>query len=80
MLPELDDRPPDKKTTEVIRDIANSVTPMLSWTADYPSAHPSQKLPVLDIQTTTFEVSFLLYFSSPSIHHLGFILTIFLGL
>ena len=33
------------RTAEVIRDIANSVTPMLSWTADYPSAHSSMKFP-----------------------------------
>ena len=48
--PELDQRPPDMRTAEVIRKIADSVTPMLSWTADYPSAHSSKKLPVLDIQ------------------------------
>ena len=41
----------------MIKDIANSVTPMLSWTADYPSAHSSQKLPVLDIQTWVCETS-----------------------
>ena len=55
MLPELDERPSDKRIAEGIRDIANSVTPISSWTEDYPSAHPSQKLPVLDIQTWLFE-------------------------
>ena len=50
MPPENDMRLPDMRTAEVIRDIANSITPMLSWTADYPSAHDSLKLPVLDVQ------------------------------
>ena len=49
--PENDVRLPDMRTAEVIRDIANSITPMLSWTSDYPSAHDSLKLPVLDVQT-----------------------------
>ena len=34
----------------MLRDIANSVTPMLTWTCDFPSSHVSGKMPVLDIQ------------------------------
>ena len=39
----------------MVRGIANSVTPMLKWTCDYPSAHSSGKMPVLDIQTWVIE-------------------------
>ena len=43
------DDPADARTASVLRDIANSVTAMLSWTIDYPSANRDGKLPVLDI-------------------------------
>ena len=43
------------RTAEVVRGIANSVTPMLTWTCDYPSAHSVGKMPVLDIQTWVVE-------------------------
>ena len=52
---ESDTRPSDERTAEVIKRIANTVTSMLSWTVDYPSAHSSNKLPVLDIQTWVTE-------------------------
>ena len=48
--PDSDDRPADQRTAEAIREIANSVSDMLSWTCDFPSNHSSQKMPVLDIQ------------------------------
>ena len=43
--------PPDKRTALIIRDIANSISGMLRWTADYPSAHSNNRLPILDIET-----------------------------
>ena len=52
---EEDRRPADQRTAEVMRDIANSVTTMLKWTCDYPTAHVSGKMPVLDIQTWVIE-------------------------
>ena len=45
----------DQSTARVLKDIADSVTDMLVWTADFPSAHESGKLPVLDICTWTVE-------------------------
>ena len=50
-----DNRSVDQRTAELVRKIANSVTPMLKWTCDYPSAHLSGKMPVLDIQTWVIE-------------------------
>ena len=47
--PDDDTRSPDERTAMVFKDIANSVTPMLTWTVDFPSSHPDGKLPVLDI-------------------------------
>ena len=35
---------------EVIRDIANSIDPMIQFTVDTPSSHENKKLPILDIQ------------------------------
>ena len=49
--PDLDDRPPDRRTAEVVRSIADSVTSMLVWTVDYPSTNPSGRLPILEIET-----------------------------
>ena len=48
---ENDDRQPDERTAEVVRQIANSVTGMLVWTADFPSSNTSGKLSILDIET-----------------------------
>ena len=42
---------PDKRTALIIKDIADSVTGMLKWTADFPSAHTNDRLPILDIET-----------------------------
>ena len=41
--------PPDERSALVIKAIANSITPMLSWTTDVPSANISGKMPVLDL-------------------------------
>ena len=46
---------PDKRTALIIKDIADSVTDMLRWTADYPSAHSNGRLPILDIETWCIE-------------------------
>ena len=43
--------PPDKRTALVIKDIADSVTEMFRWTADFPSAHSNGRLPILEIDT-----------------------------
>ena len=40
----------------VLKDITDSVSEMLVWTADYLSAHQNGKLPVLDICTWTVEM------------------------
>ena len=49
--PSEDDRLPDRRTAEVVKCMADSVSSMLTWTADYPSANDSGKLPILDIET-----------------------------
>ena len=40
---------PEERTATVIKEIANSISPMLSWTTDIPSANSSGKMPVLDL-------------------------------
>ena len=50
-----DSVPSDQNTARVLKDIADSVTDLLIWTADLPSAHQDGKLPVLDICTWTVE-------------------------
>ena len=47
--------PPDKRTALIIREVANSITGMLTWTADFPSAHSNGRLPILDIETWSSE-------------------------
>ena len=39
-------------TMEVIRQIANTIDPMIQLTVDMPSSHENQKLPILDIQAS----------------------------
>ena len=39
----------DKRTSLVIKDIANSVHPMIQMEEDYPSNHSDGKLPILDL-------------------------------
>ena len=51
----VDNREPDRRTAEVVKQIADSVTGMLVWTADFPSANSNGKLPILDIETWTEE-------------------------
>ena len=46
---------PDQWTAEVLRNVAESVSPMLKWTADSPSSHDTGKMPVLDICLWTEE-------------------------
>ena len=47
--------PTDKHTALVVQQIANSVTSMLRFTADFPSNHQNGKMPVLDICMWTTE-------------------------
>ena len=49
--PSMDDRQPDRRTAEVVKCIADSISPMLVWTVDYPTANRSGRLPILDLET-----------------------------
>ena len=40
---------PDRKTMERLQEIANAIHPSIRVTIDYPSNHPDNRLPVLDI-------------------------------
>ena len=40
----------DKITARVVREVANSITNMIRMEEDYPSNHPSNKLPILDLE------------------------------
>jgi hypothetical protein len=42
--------PADERTLKLVQSIANSIWNNLQWTVDYPSAHPSKRMPVLDLQ------------------------------
>ena len=55
--PEADTRPPGQRTAEAFQAVANSITSMLKWTADFPEAHDDQKLPVLDLALWCMETS-----------------------
>ena len=62
--------PPDEHTASVVQQVANTVTSMLRFTADFPSKHPSRKMPVLDICMWTSEseqgtVSHYEFYSKP---------------
>jgi hypothetical protein len=46
---ERDDQP-DKITARVLRELANSITPMVKMVEDYPSNHPTGRLPILDLE------------------------------
>ena len=39
----------DIRTLKVLRDIADSIVPMLKWEFDTPSSHENERLPVLDL-------------------------------
>jgi hypothetical protein len=41
---------PDKVTARVLRELANSITPMIRMVEDFPSNHLSGKLPILDLE------------------------------
>ena len=45
------DIPADKRTAEILTAIGNSIFNFIRLTCDYPSAHPSGLMPILDIQT-----------------------------
>ena len=50
----IDNRPSDQRTAEVVRDLANTIMPgMLELEEDYPSKHVSEKLPILDLHVWT---------------------------
>ena len=61
---------PDERTALVFCQIANSVTSMLQWTADWPSANLDKKLPVLDLsvwcqETVNGTVTLYKFYSKP---------------
>ena len=43
-------KPPDETTAIVLRSIANSIMLMINMEEDFPSNHPSGKLPILDLE------------------------------
>ena len=43
-------RPRDQVTADLIRTIANTITPMIQLEEDVPSKHSSNKLPILDLE------------------------------
>ena len=45
-----DDRGDDERTFETIRQIGNSVNPMIQLTVDYPSKHANGRFPILDLE------------------------------
>ena len=49
--------PDDERTMEVIKDIANSVDPMIKMTIDFPSKHEDKKVPMLDVKVWLEEKS-----------------------
>ena len=49
MPPEEDTTQNDERTANECMEIANSISPMIKWTCDFPSAHHDGKLPVLDL-------------------------------
>ena len=40
----------DARTVEVLREVANSIHPMITMEEDYPSKHSDKKLPILDLK------------------------------
>ena len=47
---EEDHRGDDERTFETIRQIGDSINPMIQLTVDYPSKHPSGRVPILDLE------------------------------
>ena len=46
---EVDEVPSDKRTFEIVREVGDSVDPMIQLTVDYPSNHPINRVPILDL-------------------------------
>ena len=44
------DEPPDKRTAEIIKEIANGICNFIEVEIDYPSAHNYKYMPILDIE------------------------------
>ena len=42
--------PPDLRTARLLRNVANSIVPMIKMKEDVGSNHPSGKLPILDLE------------------------------
>ena len=45
--------PEDKRTIEILQDIANTIFQCVQFTVDCPSNYPNGKVPVLDLQVCT---------------------------
>ena len=71
VMPALEDQTlPDQRTAIVCCDVANSITSMIQWTPDWPSANIHNKLPVLDLcvwceETGEGTVTFYQFYSKP---------------
>ena len=53
--------PDDERTMLVVRDIANSIDPMIQMTVDFPSNHEDKKVPMLDVKVWMKENNELYY-------------------
>ena len=57
------DLPDDQVTMNVIKDIANNIEDMIVMTADYPSNHKVNRVPMLDVEVWINEEDNLIYYS-----------------
>ena len=57
------DLPDDQVTMNVIKDIANSIEDMIVMTADFPSNHKVNRVPMLDVEVWINEEDNLIYYS-----------------
>ena len=62
--------PDDERTMKVVKDIANSIDPMIQMTIDVPSKHEDHKVPMLDVKAWLDENNgneiFYLFYEKPT--------------
>ena len=73
---EVSNTAPDEHTANIVQQIANSVTSMLTFTSDFPSKHANGKMPVLDISMWTTEteegtISNYEFYSKPMVNNIS---------
>ena len=44
------EKPADERTFEAIRNVGNTVDPMIQLTVDYPSKNANKRVPILDLE------------------------------